>query len=161
MARRYTVRMRLLLLVCVLVASTVVSAADPKVPVIWTAKQLADTAATAKGKVDPTLHRGVERLLDSATLIYRDGPSEAEAHTDRADFITVREGRGTILIGGTIVGGRTTAPAEIRGTSIEGGQKYAIAAGDSLYIPVNMPHQFLVAPGEHFVVVIVKVVPRE
>ena len=153
--------MRLLLLALLVAASTGLYAADPKTPVIWTAKQLADTAAKAKSNVDPTLHRGVERLLDSATLIYRDGPSEAEAHTDRADFITVREGRGTILIGGTIVGGRATTPGEIRGTSIENGQKYTVAAGDSLYIPVNMPHQFLVTSGEHFVVMIVKVVPRE
>lgn len=99
--------------------------------------------------------------MDSASVIYRDGPSEAEAHTDRADFIIIREGSGAILIGGTIIDGRATGPGEIRGKAIEGAKKYAVAAGDSLYIPVNMPHQFLVEGGGHFVVMIVKVFPRE
>ena len=135
-------------------------AADPTTPMFWSAETLRAAEGRAKAAVDPTLHRGVERLLDSATVIYRDGPSEAEAHTDRADFITVREGRGTILIGGTIVGGRATAAGEIRGKAIEGGQRYDIKAGDALFIPVNVAHQFFVDQGQHFVVMIVKVVPR-
>jgi mannose-6-phosphate isomerase-like protein (cupin superfamily) len=49
---------------------------------------------------------------------------------------------------------------EIRGVSIEGGKNYPIAAGDSIYIPVNVPHQFLVEPGQHFTVTIVKIAPR-
>jgi uncharacterized RmlC-like cupin family protein len=36
-----------------------------------------------------------------------------------------------------------------------------VAAGDSLYVPVDVPHQFLVEPGQHLVTVIVKVVPRQ
>ena len=93
-------------------------------------------------------------------MIYRDGHSEAEAHTDRADFIVVREGQGTMLIGGTMVEGQATAVGEIRGKAIEGGKRYPMAAGDSLYIPINVPHQFLVEPGQHLVTVIVKTVSR-
>jgi mannose-6-phosphate isomerase-like protein (cupin superfamily) len=148
------------LLVLITLASGPIHAADPASPVLFTAKALQEAETKAKGKVDPTYHRGVERLMDSANLIYRDGTSEAEVHTDRADFIIVREGAGTILIGGTILGGTNTAPGEIRGKSIDGGKRYAVSAGDSLYIPVNVPHQFVMAPGEHFTVVIVKVVPR-
>ena len=48
-------------------------AADPTTAVIWTAKQLAETETKIRGAVDPARHLGVERLLDSATLIYRDG----------------------------------------------------------------------------------------
>jgi mannose-6-phosphate isomerase-like protein (cupin superfamily) len=130
-------------------------------PLLWSAKQLEDAEAKARSTVDPTFHRGVQRLTDSATLIYRDGPSEAEAHTDRADFIVVRGGSGTMLIGGKIIGGRASGAGEIRGDSIEGGKPYPVAAGDSLYIPINVPHQFLVQPGQHLVTVIVKVVPRQ
>lgn len=144
------------LLMCV----ATIDAADPTTPVFWSADALRQAEARAKAAVDPNLHRGVDRLLDSATVIYRDGPSEAEAHTDRADFISVREGRGTIVVGGSIVEGRTTTPGEIRGKAIEGGQRYDIAAGDALFIPVNVAHQFFVEPGGHFVVMIVKVVPR-
>jgi mannose-6-phosphate isomerase-like protein (cupin superfamily) len=103
----------------------------------------------------------VQRLTDSATLIYRDGHSEAEAHADRADFIVVRSGDATILIGGTIMNPRPSGASEVRGDAIEGGKPYRVSAGDSLYIPVNVPHQFLVEPGQHLVTVIVKVVPRQ
>ena len=127
---------------------------------MWTTQQLADAQAKAKSIIDPEFHRGVQRLTDSASLIYRVGPSEAEAHTDRADFIVVREGGGTILIGGTITDARPSGPGEIRGTAIEGGKPYRVTAGDSLYIPINVPHQFLVEPEQHLVTVIVKVVPR-
>ena len=143
-----------------LLSVATIHAADPTTPVFWSADALRQAEVRAKAAVDPALHRGVERLLDSATVIYRDGPSEAEAHTDRADFITVREGRGTIVIGGTIVEGRPTSTTEIRGKAIEGGQRYDIKAGDALFIPVNVAHQFFVESGGHFVVMIVKVVPR-
>jgi mannose-6-phosphate isomerase-like protein (cupin superfamily) len=113
-----------------------------------------------KSSVDPARHLGLERLLDSATLIYRDGPSEAEAHLTLADFITVRSGEGEVLMGGTILDGRTSAVDEIRGRAIEGGTRYTIAAGDILYVPANTPHQFFVAPGKNFTVTIVKITPK-
>jgi mannose-6-phosphate isomerase-like protein (cupin superfamily) len=128
--------------------------------ILWTSQQLEQAQSKAKSSVDPTFHRGVQRLTDSATLIYRDGPSEAEVHTDRADFIFVREGGGTMLIGGIVVEGRPSGVGEIRGKAIDGGKRYPLAAGDSLYIPINVPHQFLVEPGQHLVTVIVKTVPR-
>jgi mannose-6-phosphate isomerase-like protein (cupin superfamily) len=152
-------RLRSLFLVFAVIALAPTASAQG--PLHWTAQQLQDAQAKAKSIVDPKFHRGVQRLTDSASLIYRTGPSEAEAHTDRADFIIVREGGGTILIGGTIIGGRSSGPGEIRGESIEGGKPYVVAAGDSLYIPINVPHQFLVEAGQHLVTVIVKVVPRE
>jgi mannose-6-phosphate isomerase-like protein (cupin superfamily) len=99
-------------------------------------------------------------LLDSATLIYRDGPSEAEVHRTLADFITVRSGEGEVVVGGTIVDGKSSAPDELRGTSIQGGTRYRIAAGDILYIPANTVHQFFVAPGKNFTVTIVKITPK-
>ena len=128
--------------------------------ILWTSQQLEQAQTKAKSSIDPTFHRGVQRLTDSATLIYRDGPSEAEVHTDRADFIFVREGGGTMLIGGTVVDGRSSGAGEIRGKAIEGGKRHSLAAGDSLYIPINVPHQFLVEPGQHLVTVIVKTIPR-
>ena len=152
--------MRLTIVLGLMLVTATMYAADPQTAVFWSAKDLQQRQEKARGEVDKNLHRGVERLLDSATLIYRDGPSEAEAHTDRADFISIREGQGSIVIGGKMIGGKPTTPGEIRGASIEGGTKYAVAAGDALYVPVNVPHQFFVDPGQHFVVTIVKVSPR-
>src|SRR5687768_1696428 len=103
---------------------------------------------------------GLERLIEGgATLIYRDGPSEAEIHTTQADFITIRSGEGEVLIGGTIVEGRSTAADELRGKAIQGATSYKVSAGDILYIPANTVHQFILAPGTHFIVTIVKITP--
>jgi len=135
-------------------------AADPTTPVVWTAKQLSELEAKARSSVDPARHLGLDRLLDSATLIYRDGPSEAEIHLKLADFITVRAGEGEIVIGGKIVDGKTSAPDELRGASIEGGARYKFSAGDALYVPANTVHQFFVAPGRNFTVTIVKITPK-
>ena len=153
--------MPLKFLVVVLAVMAFARPAVAQAPLVWTAQELEAATARAKSIVDPKFHRGVQRLTDSASLIYRVGPSEAEAHTDRADFIVVREGGGTIVIGGTIINGKPSGPGEIRGESLEGGKPYSVAAGDSLYIPVNVPHQFMVAAGQHLVTVIVKVVPRD
>jgi mannose-6-phosphate isomerase-like protein (cupin superfamily) len=144
----------------VVIAALPVRAADPQAPIHWTAGQLAETEKKIKSAVDPARHLGLERLLDSATLIYRDGPSEAEVHQTLADFITVRSGEGEVVVGGTIVDGKTSAPNELRGSSIKGGTRYKIAAGDILYIPANTVHQFFVPPGKNFTVTIVKITPK-
>ena len=146
------------LLVCLLLAP--LHAADPTTPVFWSATQLSGVDAKVRSSVDPASHIGIERLLDSASFIYRDGPSEAEVHQKLADFIAVRSGEGEIVIGGTIVGARSSAPDELRGTSITGGTRYAFKAGDALYVPANMVHQFFVKPGGHFTVTIVKITPK-
>ena len=52
----------------------------------WPAQQIADLEKKIAGNVDPARHLGLERFLDGATLIYRDGPSEAEVHQKLADF---------------------------------------------------------------------------
>ncbi len=129
-------------------------------PIVWRAAQMAELEKKIAGSVDPARHLGLERLLDSATLIYRDGPSEAEVHDSLADFITVRSGEGEVTIGGTIVDGRATAPGEQRGPAMRGGTTHAFKTGDVIFIPANTVHQFLVAPGKHFVVTIVKITPK-
>ena len=49
--------MRTLLFVALLLVP--LHAADPTTPVIWTAKQLADTETKIRGAVDPARHLGV------------------------------------------------------------------------------------------------------
>jgi DNA-binding beta-propeller fold protein YncE len=128
-------------------------------PLHWTAQQIAGLEKKIAGAVDPVRHLGAERFLDGATLIHRDGPSEAEVHQKLADFITVRAGEGEMLVGGTIVDGRVSAPDELRGPSMNGGTRYRFAAGDMLYIPANTVHQFFVAPGKSFTITIIKMPP--
>jgi quercetin dioxygenase-like cupin family protein len=44
------------------------------------------------------------------------------------------------VTGGTIADGKTTAPGEIRGGSIRGGETHPIARGDVVTIAVGVPH---------------------
>jgi uncharacterized RmlC-like cupin family protein len=67
----------------------------------------------------------------------------AELHEKQADLIIVQSGYATIIIGGKILNGQTTAPNEIRGTSIEGGERQALKAGDVVHVPVRTPHQVI------------------
>ena len=133
---------------------------DPKTPILWTAQQLKDVSARLSTRVNPQTHNAAQSLIASANAIYRNGDSGSEIHEKVADFIVVHEGQGTIVIGGKLLGGQQTAPDEIRGDSIEGGIRYSIAAGDSIYIPAGTPHQFFVENGKHFFITIVKVPPR-
>ena len=127
--------------------------------IVWRAADLAALEKKIASSVDPARHLGLERLLETATLIYRDGPSEAEVHSHLADFMTVRSGEGEVVIGGTIVEARNTAAGELRGTSITGGTRHRFAAGDIVYIPANTVHQFFVPAGKNFTVTIVKMPP--
>jgi mannose-6-phosphate isomerase-like protein (cupin superfamily) len=133
---------------------------DPKTPVFWSAQQMKELSAQMSTRVSPQTHNAAQSLIASANVIYRNGNSGGEIHEKVADFIFVHEGQGSILIGGKVIGGQQTVPDEIRGESVEGGTRYPIAAGDSIYVPAGMAHQFLVEDGKHFLITIVKVPPK-
>jgi mannose-6-phosphate isomerase-like protein (cupin superfamily) len=135
-------------------------AADPSQPLFWSASQLKDADKNATAKLNPDRHLGTERMLDSAFVAYRNGSGEAEIHEKQADLLLIRSGEGTVLVGGKIVDGKPTGPNEVRGKSIEGGTRYPIAAGDTLYIPANTVHQFVVEPGQSFTAMVVKITPK-
>jgi mannose-6-phosphate isomerase-like protein (cupin superfamily) len=135
--------------------------ADPTQPLYWSASQLKDADKKANSKLNPERHLGTERLLDSAFVAYRNGPGEPELHEKLADLIIVRSGSGGVLIGGKMIGGKPSAPDEVRGGSIEGGTKYPIAAGDTLYVPAGVVHQFVMDPGQAFTAMVVKVTPKQ
>ena len=135
-------------------------AADPAQPLFWSASQNKEFDKKAEAKLNAERHLGTERLLDSAFVAFRNGNGEAEIHVKQADLMLIRSGAGTVLMGGTIVEGKPSAPDEIRGKSIEGGTPYPIAAGDTLYIPANTVHQFQVEPGKSFTAMVVKITPK-
>src|SRR5262245_53598683 len=135
-------------------------AGDPKAPVFWSAQSMKEIAARASNRVSPQTNMAGERLIASANVIYRAGDSGSEIHEKLADLIFVREGEGSIVVGGKLIGGQTIAPDEIRGDSLEGGTRYPVTAGDTIYIPANMPHQFFVEKGKHWVITIVKITPK-
>ena len=85
---------------------------------------------------------------------HRDGAGMAEVHELDADIIYVIAGSATLVTGGTVEGGKTTAPHEIRGTAINGGDVRRIAQGDVLIVPRGTPHWFqdVTGPLNYYVV---------
>lgn len=149
------------MLIMVVACASSLWAANPSTVVVWDAAQMKSIDQTLAGKVNPQTHVGIERLMDSGIVVHRVGPSGAEIHTKEADFIVVEAGEGTVLAGGNMVDGKASGPDEMRGTSIEGGTRYPLKAGDNIYIPANMVHQFLVEPGKEFSAIILKIVPKQ
>ena len=147
-------------LLLVLAFSVALPAADSSQPLFWSSAQQKDFDKQALSKLNADRHLGTERLLDSAFVAYRNGNGEAEIHEKQADLLMIRSGEGTVLVGGKIVEGKPSGPDEIRGKSIEGGTRYPIAAGDILYIPANIVHQFVVEPGKSFTAMVVKITPK-
>ena len=79
-----------------------------------------------------------------AMLSFRSRDGEAEVHEKFADLFCVLAGKATLVTGGVVNGARTVAPGETRGTSIEGGARQAMRAGDFAHVPAGTPHQLLV-----------------
>jgi glc operon protein GlcG len=99
-------------------------------------------AAFAKGAV---LFDNSDKYLVHASR--RDKAGLAEVHEQDADIIYVLEGTATLVTGGTVVDGKLTAPGEIRGKEIQGGEARQIAKGDVIIVPAGTPHWFKEVPG--------------
>lgn len=146
-------------LLALTVPATAQRGADAATPRFWSAADMAAIDSDAAGRVSPETHMAAGNLIPQAFVVYRTGPSMAEAHEASGDLIFVREGEGMIQVGGEIVGGTETRPGEMRGEAIRGGTEYPVAAGDMLYVPARVPHQFFVEDGKHWAITIVKVAP--
>jgi mannose-6-phosphate isomerase-like protein (cupin superfamily) len=118
----------------------------PRVPTFFPAAQV--NAAFAKG--GPLLETNSYKILAAR----REAPGQAEVHAKDADVFYVVEGSATIVTGGEVVDGKTTAVDEVRGASIRGGTTQKLSKGDVLVIPKGVPHQFTEAsaPFLYFVV---------
>jgi mannose-6-phosphate isomerase-like protein (cupin superfamily) len=142
---------------------TPLSAADPTGAVLWKTTELKGMEKTLATKLDET-RSGMNPLLKasghSALFFHREGTGLVEVHEKLADFVVVRSGEGAVLVGGTVVGGKPSAPGEVRGSSIEGGTLYPVAAGDVLYIPANVPHQMQVKAGKQLNAMVIKIEPK-
>jgi mannose-6-phosphate isomerase-like protein (cupin superfamily) len=91
-------------------------------------------------------------------VAHREGSGVAELHDKEADIMVISKGEVTMVYGGTIVDGKTTAPGETRGPSIKGGTEVRLGPGDVLQIPARVPHQMKLAPGAQVTYFVTKVV---
>jgi len=102
----------------------------------FTAREVA--ASFAKGAV----------LLDGTGRNYmvhtsrRETAGQAEIHTRDTDVIYVVDGSAVFVTGGKALDQKPTAPDEIRGSAIEGGETRHIRKGDVITVPAGTPHWF-------------------
>lgn len=135
-------------------------AADPQGVVVWKASDLKAKEKELAGKMSDK-HVASETLGTFGNhltmLAHREGDGEVEMHDKMADVFIISSGEATLILGGTIVGSRNSGPGETRGTSITGGEKHMLGAGDAVHIPAKVPHQMLVPKGKKITYFVVKV----
>jgi mannose-6-phosphate isomerase-like protein (cupin superfamily) len=91
----------------------------------------------------------------------RDAPGGAEVHGRDTDIFYILEGQAVLVTGGTVEGSKTTAPNEIRGTGIKGGESQTVKKGDVVIIPHGLPHWFKEVPQTPMLYFVVKVTAPE
>jgi len=128
---------------------------------LWRVSDLQKREAALSKKVGPD-HSSRETLADYGDhrfrYIYRDADGFPEQHDGIVDIVIAKSGESTLLLGGKMVNQKASAgQGEYTGTGIEGGERHLIAAGDIVQIPARVPHSFLVAKGQHFTYVLLKI----
>jgi mannose-6-phosphate isomerase-like protein (cupin superfamily) len=92
-----------------------------------------------------------------AMLLFRSRDGGAEVHENFADLFYVLDGRATLVTGGTVSGAKSIGPGEIRGSSVEGGSRQDLRAGDVAHVPAGMPHQMLVVGDKSITCLVMKI----
>ncbi len=97
-----------------------------------------------KEQVQEAFAKGAVLFDDSSKYMVhtsrRDKPGIAEVHEQDADIIYVQAGSATFVTGGTVADLKPTAPGELRGQAITGGETRTITKGDVLIVPAGTPH---------------------
>ena len=147
-------------LLLLLLAGFAVAAGDPPGFTIWKSSDLKALEQQMVQKLGPT-KGATQQLIDFGThltmMAHRQTDGEAEIHEGVTDVFYVLSGEATLVVGGKVIGGKSTGPDELRGTSIQGGVSKKLAAGDIVNIPVKTPHQTLVQAGQKITYFVVKV----
>jgi len=114
--------------------------------------------------VDDAFKKGIGFVESSEFKINagrRDVPGGAEVHGRDTDIFYILEGQAVLVTGGTVEGGKTTAPNEIRGTGIKGGDSQTVKKGDVVVIPRGLPHWFKEVPQAPMLYFVVKTTAPE
>ena len=94
-----------------------------------------------------------------ALVTMRDKSGEAEVHADWEDHIFIQDGEAQLTLGGTVEKPHATTKGETRGSAITGGETMTVHAGDYIFVPANLPHRMVVAPGKSIRYAVVKTHP--
>lgn len=147
-------KLRLIAVVC----AFPLIAADPPGFAYWSASDLREVTHKLASKGGKFASQPLEKFGNHYTMLaHRQADGEAELHETEADLFVVESGNATLIVGGKIKDGKTSAPNEIRGPSIDGGSKKTLAQGDIVHIPAKTPHQLLLNGSKEFTYFVMKV----
>ncbi len=143
-----------------LFTSTIGFAASATVD-IYSPQQLSAMSARLAQKKTGFASESLQKYGNHYTMLaFREQTGSAEIHETEADVFVATEGTAVIVTGGKLVNGHTEKPHEVRGTSIEGGERHEFAKGAVVHIPAGVPHQLLIQKGSPFTYFVVKVVEQ-
>src|SRR3974390_2985412 len=118
------------ILAAFLCAAAAFPAAEPDGLHVWKAAELKGLSKSLAPKLNGT-PTAIEQLPGvgnfSFIKIYRNGTGQAEYHETQADVFVVETGEATLVYGGKLLDGKTTAEHEMRGSAIEGGAEKKLA----------------------------------
>ncbi len=124
------------------------------------AAAISGTKVTANGSLAPMVHfwkhDDVKAAFAKGAVLFdgagdrnymvhasrRDSAGLAEVHAKDTDIIYVLDGTATVVTGGSVVDGKTTAADEVRGKSIANGDQRKLTRGDVIIVPNGTPHWF-------------------
>ena len=114
---------------------------------IWLARPAASSKVTyiPAAQVAAAFSKGAVLVNNGTYQVHasrREEPGQIEVHVKDTDVIYMLEGTTTFVTGGTMVGGKTTAPDEIRGSTVNGGETRTLTKGDVIIVPNGTPHWF-------------------
>jgi mannose-6-phosphate isomerase-like protein (cupin superfamily) len=149
-----------LIATALLAAAYALPAGDPPGLFIWKTTELKAFSKSLSPKINDK-KVATQQLTAfgnySFMMAHREGSGEAEYHETQADILVIETGEATLVYGGKMVDGKTTAPNEMRAASISGGMEKKLAAGDVITIPAKLPHQVKLDSGKEFTYFVVKV----
>lgn len=140
--------------------STAMPAQSPAAAQVFSGKDVAaqlealSVAARASGSSGATLGDFSSHAIK---LSVRTSSGGAEIHAHFDDIFIVTGGSATLITGGRVLEPKTGADGETKGSGIEGGTRQLLHEGDVVHIPAGTPHQLLIAPGEIYRSIVVKV----
>ena len=76
----------------------------------------------------------------------RDKAGNPEAHATDDEIMYVVDGEATLVVGGTMIGGKEGKNGNSSGTGVEGGETHHLTKGDVLVVPKGTPHWFKEVP---------------
>ena len=127
----------------------------------WSPAVLLERAATLRelarqgdGAASETLR---EYPGHCAMLLFRSRDGAAEVHENFADVFYVLDGHATLVTGGVVAGAASIGPGEVRGSSVEGGCRQELRAGDVAHVPAGLPHQMLLRGEQTLTCLVMKV----